>query len=80
LFADITLTLRSEFVLLIGLCCVTITWPQIFEDALQVTAVGVLPHVTIERRLLGRQCCETAAVTFVSQSSWVSDRGVCAIW
>ena len=43
-----------------GLCCVTITWQQIFEDALQVTVVGVLLHAAIERRLLGRQCCETA--------------------
>jgi len=28
-----------------GLCCVTITWQQIFEDAVQATMVGVLPHV-----------------------------------
>jgi len=26
----------------------------IFEDALQVTVLGVLPHVTIECRRLGR--------------------------
>ena len=38
--------------LTIGVCCVTITWPQIFEDAL--TVVGVLPHATIERRHPGR--------------------------
>jgi len=38
----------------ISVCCVTIAWQQIFDDALQVTAVGVLPHVTIERRHLGR--------------------------
>jgi len=43
----------------IGLYCVTIIWQQIFEDALQVTVVGVLPHVTIERRRLGRLCSET---------------------
>jgi len=30
------------------------TWKQIFEDALQVTVVGVLPHATIECRYLGR--------------------------
>jgi len=38
----------------IDLCCVTITWQQVFEDALQVTVVGVLPHVTMECRRLGR--------------------------
>jgi len=27
----------------IDLCCVT-TWQQIFEDAHEVTVVGVLPH------------------------------------
>jgi len=42
-----------------GLCCVTITCQQIFEDALQVTVVGVLPHVTIKCRRLGGQCSET---------------------
>jgi len=35
---------------IIGLCYVTITWSQIFEDALEVTVVGTLPHMTIERR------------------------------
>jgi len=40
----------------IGLCCVTITWQQIFEDALQVTVVRVLPNVTIEHRQFGRKC------------------------
>jgi len=43
--------LASEF---FSLCYVTITWQQIFEDALQVTVVCVLPHVTIQRRHLGR--------------------------
>ena len=33
----------------IGLCCITISWQQIFEDALQVTVVGVLLHETVER-------------------------------
>jgi len=44
----------------IDLCCVTIKRQQIFEDALQVMAACVLPHVTIERRHLGRWCRETA--------------------
>jgi len=43
----------------IGLCCATITWQQIFENALQVTVVLVLPLVTIECRVLGRSCSET---------------------
>jgi len=43
-----------ERIVLLCLCCVTITRLQIFEDALQVTVVGVLPHVTIECRRLGR--------------------------
>ena len=29
----------------ICLCCVTVTWQQIFEVALEVTVVGVLSHV-----------------------------------
>jgi len=40
---------------IVGLCCVTITWQQIFNGLLQVTAEGVLPHVTVERRHLGWQ-------------------------
>jgi len=40
----------------IALYCVTITWQQIFEDALQVTVVRVLPNVTIEHGQLGRKC------------------------
>jgi len=32
----------------IGVYCVTITWQQIFEDSLQVTVVGVLPHMTVQ--------------------------------
>jgi len=35
---------------IVGFCCVTITQQQIFEDLLQVTVVGVLLHVTVERR------------------------------
>jgi len=31
----------------VGLCCVTIAWQQIFEDALQVTVEGVLLSVAI---------------------------------
>jgi len=30
------------------------TWRQIFKSLLQVTAVGVLPHVTVERKDLDR--------------------------
>jgi len=37
-----------------NICCVTITWQEIFKDSLQVTAVGVSPHVTVEHRHLGR--------------------------
>jgi len=44
----------KRIVLPLAFYCLTITWQQISEDALQVTVVGVLPHVTIERRLLGR--------------------------
>jgi len=40
----------------VGLYCITITWQQIFKSSLQVQAavVGVLPHVTVELRYLGR--------------------------
>jgi len=38
----------------VGLRCVTITWQQIFKGLLEVTVVGVLPHVTVERKHLGR--------------------------
>ena len=38
----------------VGPSCVTIKWPQIFKDSLQVTVVGVFPHVTVERRHLDR--------------------------
>ena len=40
----------------VALCCVTITWQQIFKGSLQVqvTVVGVLLHVTVELRKLGR--------------------------
>jgi len=35
------------------LCCVTITLQKIFKGLLQVTAVGVFPHVTVECKHLG---------------------------
>jgi len=38
----------------VRLYCVTIAWSQIFKGSLQVTVVGVLLHVTVERRHLGR--------------------------
>jgi len=33
--------------------CITITWLQIFKGLLQAT-IGILLHVTVERRHLGR--------------------------
>jgi len=48
---------------IVGLCCITITWQQIFEDALQVTVVGVSPHVTTE------QCCQLDG--FPAQLGWL---------
>jgi len=39
---------------IVGLYCVTITWQQIFKASLQIIVEGVLPHVTVERRCLGR--------------------------
>ena len=38
----------------VGLYRVIITWQQIFKCSLQVTILGVLLHVTLERRHLGR--------------------------
>jgi len=38
----------------ISLCCITITWQQIFKGSLQVAGSSVLPHVTVESRHLGR--------------------------
>jgi len=38
----------------VGLCRVTITWLQIFKVLLQVTVAGVLLHVAVERKHLGR--------------------------
>jgi len=36
------------------LYCVTITWQLIFKRSLVVAEVGVLLHVIVERRHLGR--------------------------
>jgi len=44
----------ERIVLLLAFYCLTIAWQQIFKDALQLAVVGVLQHLTIERRLLGR--------------------------
>jgi len=38
----------------VGLYRVIITWQQIFKYSLQVTILGALSHVTLERRYLGR--------------------------
>jgi len=38
----------------VGLHRVIITWQQIFKCSLQVTILGVLSHVTLERRHRGR--------------------------
>ena len=43
----------------VGLCCVTIPWQHIFIGLLQVTVVGVLSHVTVERSHLSRLSNET---------------------
>ena len=42
----------------IGVYCVTIPWQQI-KSSPHVTVADVLPHVTVERRHLGRWCSET---------------------
>jgi len=34
----------------VGLYCVTITWKRLFTCSLQVTAGGIFPHVSVERR------------------------------
>jgi len=44
---------------MVGLYFVTMTWQQIFKGSLQIMVKGVLPHVTVERRHLGRNCSET---------------------
>jgi len=41
------------------LCCATITWQQIFEEALHVTVVGVLQRAIIEPRLLAEPSPES---------------------
>jgi len=38
----------------VGLCCVTITWQQIFKSLLYITVAGVLFHETVVRTHLGR--------------------------
>jgi len=38
----------------VGLNCVTITWQHICKGSLQLTVVGILPHVTDGNRHLGR--------------------------
>ena len=38
----------------VDLYCVTITSQEIFKCSVQAVVVGVLPHVTVERRRLGR--------------------------
>jgi len=57
---------------IIGVCCVTITWQQIFEYVLEVTGVGVLPHITIERRHPGRHCFETVTADNGKPSRFIS--------
>jgi len=60
----------------VRLCCVTITWQQIY-CSLQVTIVGLLPHVTNERRHLGRKCNE--AVTANSGKQGRRRAGHCSL-
>jgi len=38
----------------VGAYCVTITWQQIFKCDLHVRVAGILLHVTVEHRHLGR--------------------------
>jgi len=42
--------------------CAKITWQQILKSSLEVTAVGVLLHVSVERRHLHRKCIKTVTV------------------
>jgi len=53
------------------LYCITITWQQIFKGSLQVTAVGVLPLVTVERGHLGKKCSETVTTDSVKPRSFM---------
>jgi len=48
-----------EWIVLLGLYCVMIKWQQIFKCSPQVTILGVLLHVTLECRHLGRLCNDT---------------------
>jgi len=43
----------------VGDYCVTISWQQICKSSLYIAVAGVLLHETVERRRLGRWCCET---------------------
>jgi len=56
------LRLQRQVAKLASSLVITITRQQILKGSLQVTVVGVLPHVTVERRHLGRYCSETVAV------------------
>jgi len=53
--------LREEYST-VGLDCTKIIWQQIFKSSLEVTAVGVLLHVSVERRHLRRKCIKTVTV------------------
>jgi len=44
----------ERIVLLLVFIVAIITWQQIFKCSLQVTILGVLSHVTLERRHLGK--------------------------
>jgi len=46
---------------------VLITWQQILKCSLQVTTLGVLSHVTVERRHLGRYCREAVIADSAKQ-------------
>jgi len=50
--------LREEYST-VGLYCAKIIWQQIFKSSLEVKAVGVLLHVSVERRHLRWKCIKT---------------------
>ena len=65
------LRLQRQVAKLASRLVITITRQQILESSLQATVAGVLPHVTVERRHLGRYWSETVAVDSSKSRSFI---------
>jgi len=56
---------------IVDLHCITITWQQIFKGLLQVTIIGILPHVTVERDILAGNASRQQLLIAVRHVSFI---------